>query len=136
MEKKTKELHYKRAMFHGANGTLQAALEEVFQAHPLPEARLQYLGLNNDEGRVMLDERHHQAVLCTTMTTYTKGTLQAIMGRAPQSRIWPIRQVAPPNLPGTAETEFLDASFSSVCPVITWSSYRAAVVLRNILRTT
>jgi hypothetical protein len=108
MERKTKELHYKRAVLQGVNTTLQLALEDIFNAVPLPEGRLEYLGLNNDEGRVMLDERHHQALLCTTMTTYTKGALQAIMGRKAQSRNWPIRQTLPPSLPGADETEFLD----------------------------
>jgi hypothetical protein len=109
MDKKTKELHYKSSKLTGAKGTLQKWLEEVVTKHvPLPEKRLERLGLNSDEGRVFLDPRHHQAVLCLTMSTYVQGTLQPIMGMAPKAASWPIRQVHPPKLPDTEQTEFLD----------------------------
>lgn len=108
MEKKYKELHYKRAVLHGAKGTLQHMLEAVLKQLPLPKDRLENLGLNGDEGRVMVHEHHHQAILCATMTTYEKGALQPIMGIAPESKDWPIKQVEPPKLPGAKETEFLD----------------------------
>jgi len=48
MEKKSKELHYKRAVFHGTNDTLQHALEGVLKQHKLPHDRLESLGLNGD----------------------------------------------------------------------------------------
>lgn len=108
MEKKYKELHYKRAVLHGVKGTLQPALEGVLKQLPKPKDRLENLGLNGDEGRVIVHEHHHQAVLCGTMTSYEKGALQPIMGIAPDATDWPIKQVEPPKLPGTKETEFLD----------------------------
>ena len=108
MDKKYKELHYKRAVLHGAKGTLQTMLEGVLKQLPLPKDRLESLGLNGDEGRVVVHEHHHQAILCATMTTYEKGALQPIMGITPEAKDWPIKQVEPPKMPGTKETEFLD----------------------------
>lgn len=108
MDKKPKDLHYKTATLASAKGTLQKWLEEVLNIKHLPEERHEKLGLNGDEGRVLLDPRHHQAVLCLTMSTYVQGTLQPIMGMTPGAPNWPIRQVEPPKLPGSKETEFLD----------------------------
>ena len=108
MEKKQKDLHYKKAVLNGARGTLQKALEDALKHLPMPEKRLEMLGPNRDEGRVLLHPRHTHAVLCLTMSAYIKGTLQPIMGIAPKLSDWPIRQVEPPALPGTSETEFLD----------------------------
>jgi len=108
MEKKNKELHYKRAVIHGTKSTLQHALDGVLKEHKLPQNRLEKLGLNGDEGRVIVHEHHHKAILCATLTTYEKGALQPIMGIAPKAADWPIKLVEPPKLPGANETEFLD----------------------------
>lgn len=108
MEKKNKELHYKRAVLHGVKDTLQHALDVVLKEHKLPLERLEHLGINGDEGRVIVHEHHHKAILCGTLTTYEKGALQPIMGIAPKSADWPIQLVQPPKLPGANETEFLD----------------------------
>jgi len=108
MEKKSKELHYKRAVLHGTTDTLQHALEGVLKQHKLPHDRLESLGLNGDEGRVIVHEHHHAAILCATLTTYEKGALQPIMGITPKSADWPIKLVEPPKLAGSNETEFLD----------------------------
>lgn len=110
MEKKTKEIHYKHAGFTGPKVSidLQAAVEEALKHLSLPESRLETLGTNGDEARVLLDPRHHQAQLCVTMSSYVQGTQQPIVGISPKQKIWPIRQVAAPNLPGAAATEFLD----------------------------
>lgn len=108
MEKKYKELHYKRAVLHGVKDTLQHALDGVLKEHKLPLDRLEKLGLNGDEGRVIVHEHHHKAILCATMTSYEKGALQPIMGIAPKSTDWPIQLCEPPKLAGTNETEFLD----------------------------
>lgn len=107
-EKKSKELHYKRAVLHGVKGTLQHALEAVLKEHKLPHDRLERLGLNGDEARLIQHEHNHQAILCATMATYERGALQPIMGIAPTSTSWPIQLVQPPKLAGAKETEFLD----------------------------
>jgi hypothetical protein len=108
MEKKSKELHYKRAVLHGTKDTLQHALDGVLKEHKLPLDRLEKLGLNGDEGRVIVHEHHHKAILCATMSTYEKGALQPIMGIAPKSADWPIQLCQPPKMDGANETEFLD----------------------------
>lgn len=108
MNKKYKELHYKRAVLHGAKGQLQHILEGLLKQLPLPKDRLESLGLNGDDGRVIVHERHHQAILCATMTSYEKGASQPIMGIVPESKDWPIKQVEPPRMQGAKATEFLD----------------------------
>ncbi len=108
MEKKAKEIHYKKAALSSGKGTLQDALEGALKHLQIPGKRLERLGVNKDEGRVLLDPRHHNAMLSVTMSTYVQGTLQPIMGMKPGEKEWPIRQVQPPPLPGATETEFLD----------------------------
>jgi hypothetical protein len=96
MEKKTKEIHYKHAGFTGPKVSidLQAAVEEALKHLSLPESRLETLGTNGDEARVLLDPRHHQAQLCVTMSSYVQGTQQPIVGISPKQKIWPIPAVA------------------------------------------
>jgi hypothetical protein len=108
MEKKVKEVHYKRAVLHGAKTTLQHALDAVLKEHKLPQDRLEKLGLNGDESRVMVHEHHHKAILCSTMTSFEKGALQPIMGIVPDSANWPIHLSKPAKMEGSKETEFLD----------------------------
>ena len=66
MERKAKEVHYKRAVLHGVKTTLQHALEGVLKEYTLPFDRLEMLGLNDDESRLILHEHHHKAILCST----------------------------------------------------------------------
>lgn len=78
MDKEAKDIHYKEAGLAGASGTLQHALEEAVKHLPMPNDRLELLGLNVKEWRVLLHPRHHDAMLCLTMSSYVQGTQQSI----------------------------------------------------------
>ncbi|MDB6032501.1 MAG: hypothetical protein JWM16_2839 [Verrucomicrobiales bacterium] len=108
MDRKNKEVHYKKAVIQNGKGNLQSYLEAALNEFPMPGFRVEWLGADSSEGRVMLDERHHSGMLCVTMTSHTRGALQAVMGIAEKANTWPIRQVKPPTLAGTEKTEFLD----------------------------
>lgn len=108
MDKKAKDIHYKQAGLVGASGTLQHALEEAVKHLPMSNDRLELLGVNANERRVLLHPRHHDAMLCLTMSSYVQGTQQPIVGIAPKHKDWPIHQVNPPQLAGADKTEFLD----------------------------
>lgn len=108
MEKKYKELHFKRAVLHGTTQTLQELLEKQSKAVPLPDQRIEALGLNGSEARVILHYRHRSSVLCATMASFEKGALQPILGMKPDAPDWSIELSAPVSLPGATDTEFLD----------------------------
>ena len=108
MEKKAKTLVYKIATGARPGSTLQEDLVAALRAKPMAKSRVEKLGINQDEARLINETRLHSTMFCGALQRFTAGAAQIIISIDEAATEWPIEQLLPPPTAKAKHREFID----------------------------
>jgi hypothetical protein len=108
MDRRSKKLVYKIATGAKAGSTLQNDLIAALALRPKAKSRLEKLGPNGDEARLINETRTHSSVLCGSLHRFTSGAAQVIISIDDDAKEWAVEQMVPPPTETAKHREFIE----------------------------